>query len=377
MPKVKKPKLHKYKECVPYAKGFKPPSKTRQVNAIGLDGSIPCELNPASDPSGYEFFKSIPQPTNVNDWLAQYNEEGQTYKQFLSECPWLSTRKRKGSKQNFIPNGKNILERYPNGKIYIAPVGKIDGEISYFGELAKFAEIYLGIPVCILPQIEVNVIIKDKKIYWTEDPGKDGQYGASRRSTRPKQHTLESRFHKNRYQIGVPDLLHMLRQKLPDDAVCFIGLTMSDLFCDNTDLFVAGMAAGNHHVAIFSFHRYNPALSFSDADWYDIYKDITQEEDTIQRTMFHRSCKLLVHEINHLLGIDHCIFYDCCMNGSGHLTEDFCQPMHLCPVDLHKLQTLVGFNVVERYKSLLQFYNKHEMTKEKEWVEKRLNFIKS
>lgn len=36
-----------------------------------------------------------------------------------------------------------------------------------------------------------------------------------------------------------------------------------------------------------------------------------------------RSCKLLVHEIAHLLGVDHCIWFSCCMNGSGHLSEDF------------------------------------------------------
>ena len=30
-----------------------------------------------------------------------------------------------------------------------------------------------------------------------------------------------------------------------------------------------------------------------------------------------------MHEIAHLLGVDHCIWYSCCMNGSGHLSEDF------------------------------------------------------
>jgi hypothetical protein len=47
----------------------------------------------------FQFFKPIPQPTSIDDWLAQYDEEGQTYKQFLLECPWLSTRKRKSVKK--------------------------------------------------------------------------------------------------------------------------------------------------------------------------------------------------------------------------------------------------------------------------------------
>ncbi|KAJ7369385.1 metallopeptidase [Desmophyllum pertusum] len=69
-----------------------------------------------------------------------------------------------------------------------------------------------------------------------------------------------------------------------------------------------------------------------------------------------RSCKLLVHEIAHLFGVNHCIWFSCCMNGSGHLSEDFAQPIYLCPVDLHKLQHLCGFDVVDRYRKLLEFF---------------------
>ena len=130
-----------------------------------------------------------------------------------------------------------------------------------------------------------------------------------------------------------------------------------------------------NNTAIFSFYRYNPSLSFSQADWYDIKTDAITDSDHIRKVMFQRSCKLLVHEINHLLGIDHCIYFDCCMNGSGHLSEDFRQPMNLCPVDLHKLQTLVGFDVLERYKKLLEFYEKHDMKEEKNWVSQRIKFI--
>ena len=82
-----------------------------------------------------------------------------------------------------------------------------------------------------------------------------------------------------------------------------------------------------------------------------------------------------MHETAHLLGVDHCVYYSCCMNGSGHLAEDFrklkyyvccsvmpvpiCimyintgQSMHLCPVDLRKLCHLCGFNISQRYKNV-------------------------
>jgi hypothetical protein len=55
------------------------------------------------------------------------------------------------------------------------------------------------------------------------------------------------------------------------------------------------MAAGNHRVAIFSFYRYNPQLSFSQADWYDIDTDDTVKQEDIRKLMFQRSyCNLTI-----------------------------------------------------------------------------------
>eukprot|EP00698_Gefionella_okellyi_P003052 TRINITY_DN12872_c0_g1_i1.p3 TRINITY_DN12872_c0_g1~~TRINITY_DN12872_c0_g1_i1.p3 ORF type:complete len:122 (+),score=33.82 TRINITY_DN12872_c0_g1_i1:808-1173(+) len=77
----------------------------------------------------------------------------------------------------------------------------------------------------------------------------------------------------------------------------------------------------------------------------------------------------------HLLGFDHCIYYACVMNGSGHLAEDFSQPMHLCPVDLRKLQTLTGFDVLTRYRDLMKLYSEMNVPEEVEWTKKRLGFL--
>ena len=137
------------------------------------------------------------------------------------------------------------------------------------------------------------------------------------------------------------------------------------------------MAAGNQRVAIFSLYRYDPCLTFSIENWYQAEESNPMSEIDRLRIILQRSCKLLVHEICHLLGIDHCIFFDCCMNGSGHLTEDFRQPMHLCPVDLHKLHTLVGFDVVKRYEDLLEFFHSGGFEEEERWVARRLKYLKS
>jgi archaemetzincin len=176
-------------------------------------------------------------------------------------------------------------------------------------------------------------------------------------------------------QLQVNGVLTKLKQVIPDDALCLVALTMTDLYDETPDLFVAGMAAGQDRVAVFSFCRYDPAVSFSSEFWYDLaYRnDIAQSER--QKLMLQRSCRLLVHELAHLLGVDHCIYYSCCMNGSGHLNEDFRQPMHLCPVDLRKLAHLCGYDITQRYRNLLQFYQENGLSEEADWVVRRLDFI--
>lgn len=126
-------------------------------------------------------------------------------------------------------------------------------------------------------------------------------------------------------QICVTSILNLLKKVVPLDAKCLIALTMYDLYGDDTDLFIAGLAMGNCRVAAFSLYRYDPYLSFDDADWFSCQmndQNSSEIESAQRRSLFLlRACRLLTHEICHLLGIDHCIFYSCLMNGSGDLGE--------------------------------------------------------
>lgn len=361
-------------ETIPYASGFKPPNSKDSRNAIGFLNEIPVEFESSHDVEDkFEFFPLVPNPTNIDDWLAQYCEEGQTYKQFLKECPWLSSRKRKYMSQDFLPLGQTIKDKYPAGKIYIVPVGDF-GDPTCLASLMEYTSAFLGLPVVSLPKIQLE--IEEGQVYWVDDPKVEAKT-KRRTSKRKKRHQLTSRYNmeSERLQVCVDSNLMQLRKLIPDDAICMIGLTMLDLYGENSDLFVAGMAAGNQRVAIFSLYRYNPCLSFSTEHWFQVEVDRGIPHAEQQCVTLQRGCKLLVHEICHLLGIDHCIYYDCCMNGSGHLSEDFRQPMHLCPVDLRKLHSLVGFNIHDRYRSLHQYYKLHGFKEEEQWVEKRLKFI--
>lgn len=365
---------NKRRRCdVPYARGYNPPTLKRRLEAIGKisNGEKEFEANG-------EFFSSIPPPTSIDDWLAQYNEKGQTYQQFLSRCPWLSTRKWKYSKAAFNSSGENIREKYPGAKIYLQPIGIFDTrDAPTFDNLAEYTRLFFCLPVEVLPEVMLEKE-DDSTMYWIESAVMRSRVDkkAERKSPRSSKCRLELR-HKTgnaaHIQLKCASVLTRLRQTLPDDALCLIGLTMLDLFDDDPDLFVAGLAAGQHRVGVFSFFRYNPTLSFSTEFWYEIKHSQDMMPVVEQKqTVLQRSCKLLVHEVCHLLGLDHCIWYSCLMNGSGHLSEDFSQPMTLCPVDLRKLHTLTGYNITARYEGLQKFYQKCGLKKEAEWVNKRL-----
>ena len=363
MPKSKREKKAK---IVPYAKGFHPRPSDQSLEAIGC-GVVPSpELLPTPD-----HFPAIPDPTSIDDWLAQYNETGQTFKQFLDDCPWLSRRKWKYMKQRFVPSGSNIREKYPDGVICLLPIGRFDDVTApSSADLAEYVRLFFCLPVQVLPAVELRQ--EADTVVWIDKKGGDEE--------EPRPVRLQCRFDRasGSTQLTVHSILTQLKQSIPDNALCLIGFTMSDLYDTKPDLFVAGMASGNRRVGVFSFYRYHPTLTFSTEFWYEIHSSVTvADEAETKQIVLQRSCKLIVHEIAHLMGVDHCIWFSCCMNGSGHIAEDFKQPMFLCPVDLHKLQTLCGFDVVSRYQGMLSFFVKHKMTEEAKWLQRRIAFITS
>mgnify|MGYP001035344640 FL=1 len=176
-------------------------------------------------------------------------------------------------------------------------------------------------------------------------------------------------------QIYVQSILGLLIRAIPSDAHCLVAITLHDFYSDLSDLFIAGLANGNSRVAAFSFFRYDPRLALSEELWYD-WEIKKSKSKTMPRILLLRSCRLLTHEIGHLLGLGHCIYYHCLMNGSGHLEEDFSQPLFECPIDLRKLSTLVGFDIIHRYEDLLDCCRKNQFKDEIQLLEKRLTILK-
>lgn len=153
-------------------------------------------------------------------------------------------------------------------------------------------------------------------------------------------------------QLLTGDILALLRRNLPTDAFCVIAITMNDLYPDPSWNFVFGQASLRERVGVYSFARYQ-----TDAD---------------ANLMLRRSCKVLAHETSHMFGIEHCIFFRCLLNGSNHLAESDARPMHLCGVDLRKLHSSVGFDVIARYRALEAFTRQADFTEESAWLRDRI-----
>ena len=213
-------------------------------------------------------------------------------------------------KQQFYPTGTTLSEKYPSGKIYILPFGFTENGVSPdIDALVQYTEAFYGLPIKVLPAIAIKEL-KDK-LSWVEEKSEDLSIT----------HHLSTRYNRKwkKHQICVPPLLNAVKHMLPDDAICLMALTMFDLYEAKEDLFVAGMAAGNHRVGLFSLARYDPCKKFSCEFWYNSTLQKCRNQVDRQRTILLRSCRLLVHEVGHLLGLGHCIYFACLMNGSGHL----------------------------------------------------------
>lgn len=114
------------------------------------------------------------------------------------------------------------------------------------------------------------------------------------------------------------DIFNEIDKLLPKDGFCVVGITMKDLYIDEENNYVFGVADPRSRKGVFSFCRHQ---------W--------DTED--QGLIFRRACKVLSHEICHIFGIRHCGYYNCLMQGSNSLPEGDKRPLSLCPICLRKL----------------------------------------
>jgi archaemetzincin len=286
---------------------FTPPGRQARQDAIGPVAYLQPAIRRLLDPSGFE---PMNQP-GPNDWLALNPEQGQTSAEFMKSYP------------NFPDSVRRTL--------YLQPLDEFHSEGPPLSRLQAFTEVFFSMRVRILPVLPLKGIKITSRI--NDSTGKP--------------------------QLLTGDVLNLLKQRLPKDAYCLLGITLHDLYPGPEWNFVFGQASFRDRVGVYSFVRYDPRFLGEDAPNRD-------------QLILRRSCKVLAHETGHMFGIAHCIYFRCVMNGSNHLPETDSRPMHLCPVDLRKLYESVRFDPVARYAHLRDFCREVGFNDEAAWIDTQL-----
>ncbi len=243
------------------------------------------------------------RPPAPSDWLAQHEEKGQTFEAYVASDPVRPDEKR--------------------DTLYILLLGRFSPARKKVVTLtAEFMSIYFGLPVSFA------------------DPVPLAEIPARARRVHPSWGVK---------QINASYILEeVLEPRVPDDAVALIAFTASDLWPGPGWNFVFGLASLWKRVGVWSIHRNG---------------DPAESEEAFALCLL-RTLKTGTHETGHMLGMRHCIAYECNMNGSNHRAEADSQPLALCPECVRKIWWACGVDPLARYRKLEAFCRRHGLEKE-------------
>jgi archaemetzincin len=257
-------------------------------------------------------FEPMPAPSRM-DWLSVSRERGQTFESFArATSPWPHPARR---------------------RLYLQPLGDATPDrAALLDVLHGFAAAFFGCGVRLLPPLATPGTVRTRRNRFTDV-----------------------------LQLHTRDLLPVLAARVPDDAWGLVGIATDDLYAHDRWSFVFGEAIVGERVGVFSVARYDPRFYGT--------------HDPPAGILLRRACKVLAHETGHLLGMRHCVFFNCVMNGTNHLAESDRRPLHLCPVDLRKLHWSLRFDMIERYERLRAFWRGKGVDDEAGWIERRLALL--
>jgi archaemetzincin len=202
----------------------------------------------------------------ADDWLANQKEPGQTFDAYRASDPNRPTPKRT--------------------KIYLQAIGNFPKEqTEAIAALRRFMHILFGLEVKFLPELGLEKIPAIAQ-RWNRNTGQ-------------------------RQLLSTHILFQLLKPNRPDDAVAVLAITNEDLWPGDGWNFVFGQASLDDRVGVWSTARMgDPA---GDAQLF-----------------LRRVLQVASHETAHMLGIKHCIAYECCMNGANHQGESDRAPLVFC-----------------------------------------------
>jgi predicted Zn-dependent protease len=285
-----------------------------------------------------KFFTPIPPPVHRDDWSAKVREEPQSLQELVDAF---------GSSSLM----RSRLPAKGRGSLCILPLttnSNHDDDLPT-KVLRKYIRAYFDFQdVCLLKPIT----LKPGKV--TKGKHQDGSLLGSKIGWRNVCPANGKTLPNGQYNASnLLDVVRVYKRRKVTTALRILAVTMADLYSGKDDLFTCGLA-DMKSVGIFSFARYHP-----DRDNFSLAGEWSSTRKNAM--MVSRACKTAVHEIAHLFNIGHCVYRHCCMNGSGHLREDFSIPHHLCPVCLAKLKWVMGdfMDLKRRAMNLIQFYQEN------------------
>ncbi len=281
--------------CVGCVVGFLAGLDRAGARASGEDGEprhTEAQLDALIDrltPTATELGK--PRP---GDWLAEHEEPGETFEQYIHSQP--------------------ITLRGKRQVIYIQPLGEFTESQRRIVDLtADYMRRFFSAKVEVCPAIALDHL-------------PDGAH--RRHPTWGDEQVLTGYI-----------LNDILKPRLPDDAATYLAFTATDLWPGKGWNFVFGQASLRGRVGVWSIYRNG---------------DPDAGEDAFRLTLL-RTIKTAVHETGHVFSMRHCTAYECVLNGSNNRAESDRHPLQLCPQCVAKVCWATGADPAERYRKLRAF----------------------
>jgi archaemetzincin len=255
------------------------------------------------------------EPPRPGEWLDRHKESGQTFREYLEARP---------------------VRRSPQlNTIYICLVGDFTPSQRRVLDLTlEYMRIYFNVPVKMLNTVDVDKL------------------PASARREHP---TWGDR------QVLTSHILYdVLKPNRSDDALAYLAFTANDLWPGEGWNFVFGQASLSERVGVWSMYRNgDPAPN-----------------DAAFRLCLRRTIGTAAHETGHILTMQHCIAYECNMNGSNHQAESDRKPLYPCPVCLRKLCWNLQVEPTRHLTRLAEFCEKHELKADARWYRQAAELLK-
>jgi archaemetzincin len=248
------------------------------------------------------------------DWIKTHDEHGQFCRDYKNSKPNKVSAQRK--------------------KIYIWQIGEFtEDQLKIFDDTILYMEACFGVPIVKLSKYSLNKI----------------PLSARRRHREWMYEQLNAKY----------ILSDILRPNRPEDALALIAFTAKDLYPDENWNFVFGLASLTKRIGVWSMFR-NGEPEKSQAHYMQYLR---------------RTISTAIHETGHIIGIRHCIAYECVMCGSNSREESDRRGLVYCPSCMEKLLWNTGVTAKEHLTKLFKVSRRLGLIKESKFFAECLELL--